>query len=503
MAITTDEDATQGQRMTLLAGIDLGTTKTTCIAIDAKSGELVARATTSSDAGRLPSSGDVASRSEWNADALIRCAIDCLRELTEMLGGRVSELAGLGVTGQQHGTVLVDSQRRPLTPFINWQDQRGNEPCSLAGEEGRTWIEVARRRLDEESTRRTGCRLNTGFLATTMFWLSENGQLPNRGTACFLPDLFAATLTESSIVTEPTNAGGSGVFDVASRQFDAESIGRLELSPSLFPKVQEADQQVGLVAASFARELGLPDSLPVFTAIGDHQASFLGSVANRHESILLNVGTGAQVAVFTEGNDYRAPIELRPFPISGNLLSNVGLPGGWSFQVVASLLRGIGCSMFEQNSDEFPYAKMTELAAAAASGSGGLQFVPTFSGTRSNPQQTGSLVGMTPGNLTPENFVRSVLEGMARGFREAYDQIVEVTGQGKTTLAGAGNGLRENAVLAESVAAEFGLTPQLGRHREEAARGAALIAAVGTGICGDLDEAGRTLIEYERQPRSR
>ncbi len=103
---------------------------------------------------------------------------------------------------------------------------------------------------------------------------------------------------------------------------------------------------------------------------------------------------------------------------------------------------------------------------------------------------------MTPGNLTPEHMALRFLEGMARGFREAYDQIVEVTGQGKSILVGAGNGLRENSVLAESVAAEFGLTPQLGRHREEAARGAALVAAVGTGICRDLDEAGRTLIAY-------
>jgi sugar (pentulose or hexulose) kinase len=482
--------------MTLLAGIDLGTTKTTCIAIDAESGDSVAKATASSDAGRLSSSNTVPGRSEWNVEALLRCAFACLGELAESLGGRTSELAGLGVTGQQHGTVLVDSQLRSLTPFMNWQDQRGNESCSITEEESRTWIEVARSRLDEETTKRTGCRLNTGFLATTLFWLSENGQLPANGTACFLADLFASTLTASPVVTEPTNAGGSGVFDVASRQFDAEAIERLGLSPSLFPTVQEADQRVGLISASFARELGLPDSLPVFTAIGDHQASFLGSVANRHESILLNVGTGAQVAVFTEDNGYRAPIELRPFPISGNLLSNVGLPGGWSFQVVAGLLRGIGCSIFEQESEDFPYSKMTELAAVAERGSGGLQFVPTFSGTRSNPRQTGSLVGMTPDNLTPENFVRSVLEGMARGFREAYDQIVEVTGQRKTTLVGAGNGLRENTVLAESVAAEFGLTPQLGGHQEEAARGAALIAAVGTGICRDLDEAGQKLIEY-------
>lgn len=480
--------------MPLLAGIDLGTTKTTCIAIDADSSEPVAKTTVSST-GRLGSSDVVAGRSEWDAESLLRCGFDCLRDLAEVLGDRADELAGLGVTGQQHGMVLVDLRKKPLTPFINWQDQRGNERCPISGEEDRTWVQVARSRLDEFTTHRTGCRLNTGFLATTLFWLSGNGGLPDGGTACFLADLFTATLTDSPIVTEPTNAGGSGVFDVARRQFDVEAIDRLGLSVSLFPPVQEANQKTGLITKTLADEFGLPDSLPVFTAIGDHQASFLGSVANRHESVLLNVGTGAQVAVFTEGNDYRAPIELRPFPISGNLLSNVGLPGGWSFQVVASLLRGIGCSIFERNSDEFPYARMTDLAAVASPGSGGLRFVPTFSGTRSNPHQTGSLVGMTPDNLTPENLIRSVLEGMARGYREAYDQIVEITGRRQRTLVGAGNGLRENAVLTATVATEFGLRPKRGQNQEEAARGAAIIAAVGTGICKDLDEAGQKLIQ--------
>lgn len=479
--------------MPILAGIDLGTTKTTCIAIDADSGELIAKATEPSSSGRMPGSIAVSGRSEWKTEVLLGCAFKCLRELTGKLGDRAGEVAGLGVTGQQHGTVVVDAQRSPLTPFINWQDQRGNEPCSLPGD-SRTWIDAARGRLDEVTTARTGCRINTGFMALTLFWLSKQGLLPRDGKACFLADLFAATLTESEVVTEPTNAGGSGVFDVASRQFDAEAIDRLELPPALFPDVQEASQKVGLVPKTLAREFGLPDALPVFPAIGDHQASFLGSVANRHQSALLNVGTGAQVAVFTGDREYRAPIELRPFPVSGNLLSNVGLPGGWSFQVVASLLRSLGGVLFEQNSAELPYTKMTQLAAAASPGSGGLVFVPTFSGTRLNPQQTGSLSGMTPENLTPENLVRSVLEGMARGFREAFDQIVEVTGRRPPTLVGAGNGLRENPVLVEAVAAEFGSALQLGQDQEEAARGAALIAAIGTGLCSDLDEAGQKLV---------
>ncbi|MFP6762657.1 MAG: FGGY-family carbohydrate kinase, partial [Planctomycetaceae bacterium] len=363
--------------MTLLAGIDLGTTKTTCIAIDSESGEVVATATVASS-GRLATSDTVTGRSEWDADSLLRCAFDCLNDLAVSLGDRASEIAGLGVTGQQHGTVLVNSRRESLTPFINWQDQRGNETCTIAGETGRSWIEVARNRLDGAVTRRTGCRLNTGFLATTLFWLSENGQLPENGTACFIADLFAAVLTNADVVTDPTNAGGAGVFNFSRRQFDLEAIERLGLEPTMFPRVQEARERVGFVEASFARQAGIPERLPVFTPIGDHQASFVGSVANRHESVLLNVGTGAQIAVFTEASDFQPPIELRPFPISGNLLSNVGLTGGWSYQVLAGLLQRIGVSLFSHNTDSVPYAAMTELAAAAQPGSGGLEFVPTF-----------------------------------------------------------------------------------------------------------------------------
>jgi sugar (pentulose or hexulose) kinase len=61
---------------------------------------------------------------------------------------------------------------------------------------------------------------------------------------------------------------------------------------------------------------------------------------------------------------------------------------------------------------------------------------------------------------------------------------------------GAGNGLRENRLLAQIVAAAFREPMRLPVHREEAAYGAALMAAVGTGVFPSLKEAGR-LIHYE------
>jgi len=476
----------------MLIGIDLGTTKSTCIVIDDASGQIVASAATPTK-GRHKTP-DHPGRSEWDAQAVVAGGIDCLKRISELLGDQVSKLTAIGITGQQHGTVIVDADLHPLSPFINWQDQRGNE-LSAGGDV--TWVDVARARLEDETVRRNGCQLHTGFLGTTVFWLAKNDQLPANGLACFIPELFGAWLTGTRPVTEPTCAGGAGVFDVVDRCWSDDSIAALDLNRSLFPDVVEADTRLGELTNSIANATGLPQGIPVYAAVGDHQASFVGSVADRHSTILLNVGTGAQVAVFTSKNDFAFPIELRPFPIAGNLLSNVGLPGGWQFQVFANFIQEIGEQLFDVRVEGPLYERLTGLAAAAAAGADGLICVPTFSGTRARPDQTGSLTGMTPQSLTLANLSRSVLEGMVQEFRKAWQQIAEVIGnEDRSSLVGAGNGLRENALLSQIVADDFGISPRVTAHREEAAFGAALIAGVGTGRFADLDEAG-SLIRYE------
>ncbi len=480
--------------MALVLGIDLGTTKTTCIAVDTQTGRLVANATAATSGNTTSESERARGYSEFDATKLIDCGIECLRKIADQLGPQTAQVVGLGITGQQHGMVVVDCDLKPLTPFINWQDQRGNEPSKNVG---MTWVEAANQRVSPELAHRTGCRLRTGFMATSLFWLAAQNRLPNQGTACFLMDVFAAALTNGTPATDPSCAGSAGVFDVPTRQWNQSVIEALGLSLNLFPAVREANQIVGKLTQEIATATGLPAGMPVFVPIGDHQASFLGSVADRHSSVLLNVGTGAQVAVFTPGSEYRPPIELRPFPIAGNLLSCVGLCGGWQFQVVEQFFRQVGEQVFGQTVDKPLYSVLTKLAENVPAGAADLSFVPTFSGTRANPTQRGSLTGLSAQNLTPGHFARSLIEGMAADYRAAYDLVLSVTGQPMTQLITAGNGLRENSLLAGIVAARFALQPRATRHREEAAFGAALIATVGTGICRDLNEAGR-LVAYDK-----
>jgi len=478
--------------MPIALGVDLGTTKITCIAVDALQGEILAVGSAANGANITRPEDQSRGFSEWNADLILATSLKCIRSVAEQLGTNASDVMAIGLTGQQHGMVLVDPVRRQaVSPLINWQDRRA---LQLQPDGRQTWLQAARNAIGPETWKRTGCWLHPGFMATTLYELSSRGQLPAQAQALFIMDFFAAILTGQNPVSEPSAAGSSGVFNVRTRQWDAESIAALGLPRSVFPEICEADRAVGNLTNQCAAQTGLAEGIPVFAAIGDHQASFLGSVADRHNSILVNVGTGAQVAVYTDGLSFELPIELRPFPFGGNLLSNVGLAGGWSYQVLEQFFRNTAESMFQIEPEAKLYETMTRLAAGISAGADGLRCEPRFAGTRLDPTVRGSMTGLSPQNFTAAHLARAVLEGMSRSLHEGFLAIQKITEQSPGALIAAGNGLRENQLLSQIVSQAFGLPMTFTKHREEAAYGASIVASVAAKLYPNLDGATKAMI---------
>lgn len=484
--------------MPIVLGVDLGTTKITCIAVDALKGEILAVGFATNSANITRPEDQSRGFSEWNAGLILTDSLGCIRSVVEQLATQASDVVAIGITGQQHGVVLVDSVRREaVSPLINWQDRRALQPQPDGKQ---TWLQAARNAIGPETWKRTGCWLHPGFMATTLFELSIRGQLPAQAQALFIMDFFAAMLTGQNPVSEPSAAGSSGVFNVQTRQWDEEAIAALGLSRSLFPEICEANRAVGKLIGECATQTGLREGVPVFAAIGDHQASFLGSVADRRNSILVNVGTGAQVAVFTDGLDFELPIELRPFPFGGNLLSNVGLSGGWSYQVLEQFFRNTAGSMLQIEPEAKLYETMTRLAANIPAGADGLRCEPRFAGTRLDPTVRGSITGLSPQNFTAAHLARAVLEGMSQSLHEGFLAIHQITRHSPGNLTAAGNGLRENRLLAQIVSQAFGLPMTFTRHREEAAFGAAIVASVGANLYPSLDAATKAMIHLADSP---
>ncbi len=452
--------------MSIVLGVDLGTTKITALALDMANGDLLASSTTLNQAETTSAADKALGYSEWDARRIAESGCGCLRDVAGQLHERLGDVSGIGITGQQHGTLLVDAAGTPLTDFINWQDRRA---ASLVPE--------VLHRAGPERPRRTGCRLAAGYMGPTLFWMKRHGLLPARSLACFLMDYFAALMTGQTPVTDPTCAASSGLLDVTNNAWDVDLLAALDLPAALFPEVRPSGEVIGGLTPEMASATGLPSGLPVCVGIGDNQASFVGAVGDPAGAVLVNVGTGGQVAAFSEGFGFDPMLETRPFPRGGYLLVSAGLCGGASYAALERFFRQVGEAFFGVGSGEPLYALMNRLAEESPSGAGEVVCEPFFNGTRASPELRASWSGVSLDNFTPAFMTRALLEGMARAFRTGYARM----GQGASRLIGAGNGLRENPLLARIVSETFGLPLIFPRHREEAAWGAALVASAGLG----------------------
>ena len=121
--------------MSLLIGIDIGTTTITSLVVNGEDGRILHSTTTVNDARYADRPQG---RSEWNADRIVAQTIRCLQDVGTFLESQSPDFIGIGMTGQQHGMVLVDSHLHAVSPLINWQDQRGNEPHP----DGGSYVEV-------------------------------------------------------------------------------------------------------------------------------------------------------------------------------------------------------------------------------------------------------------------------------------------------------------------------------------------------------------------------
>ncbi len=470
--------------MTFLLGIDIGTTTITSIAVEADTGRIVQSATTSNDARHQDRP---TGRSEWDAERIITQVIECVKNVVQLLGSEASQVAGIGLTGQQHGMVLVDHDLDPISPYINWQDQRGNE----TGDDGVPLIESLTRRLSDDQYYQHGCFPRTGFMNVTLSWLAAHNQLPSNCKAAFIMDLVASRLCQAPLVSDPTAAGSGGLFNIHTNQWNTDALNAIGVPPDVLPEISSVDKQVGTVASDVAAATGLPQGIPVFVAIGDNQASFLGSVADRHTQLSINVGTGGQVSAYSDSTGQHPALEVRPFPYGGYLLANVGACGGRSFAALESFFQAVARELFAVEPAEPVYQRMIDLAADISAAETGLTCSPLFTGTRQDPTQRATWTGLSPDNFTPALMIRSLLEGMASTFNLGFAAILSCGVTGITEIVGAGNGIRENAVLQECIESQFNMNVLKPKHREEATFGAAITAAIGCGILSDLSDSSR------------
>ncbi len=478
-------------RTSIFFGLDAGTTSMSAVALEAASGEVLGTVSLPNDAARSPAAG----RSELDLDALTALATRALRTLRDACGHEAG-VAGIGVTGQMHGLALLGLDGRALAPAITWQDARS---LDVAGGGETHLARFVRLAGGPAAFCRAGCLPAAGYTGVLLHALAQGGALPTcPAVACTIPDALVSALCGCPPHTDPSDAASTGLYDVPGGCWDVALVERVGLEASLLPPVRQAGQPAGGLLPGLAAASGLRAGLPVTTALGDNQASFLGSVRRPRVTLLANVGTGAQVSAWMPAwvppDGRPAGLEVRPFPGGGYLLVGAELCGGASLAALADLFSGIGRDLFGSTRDASSlYPRLVELAAKVPTGADGLRLGPWFTGSRRDAARRATLSGLATTNLTAGHLTRALFEGLAEALGDLAADMTPILATRRTPaprhLVGAGNALRLNAVLRSALSERLGLPVELPACAEPAAAGAGLLAAVGCGALPTVQDA--------------
>ncbi len=449
-----------------ILGIDIGTTTVTALILDTRSKEILKSQTLKNDSFI---EGEAYEKLQ-DPEKIINTVRDAVNSVTNSV-----KIDAIGVTGQMHGIVYLDKSYKPCSPLMIWQDERGNEQYR----NGETYAEFL--------TAETGIKAASGFGLTTHFYNIKNGLVPeNSVMLCTIHDYLVSVLTGEKPVTHSSDAQSLGFFDLENLCFNEEALKIAEIDKSFLPEVLTGTEIAGETNCDF-----LPAKIPVSVAIGDNQASFLGSVSNPECSVLVNVGTGSQVSFMTTETKTTVG-EIRPLTEDKYIFVGSSLCGGRAYAILKNFFSL--CADMLGGGDEDLYKKMDSLSENIFNLDNPLNVNCEFCGTRENPEKRGFIENIGADNLTPQHLICGVLKGVCCELFGMYIKAKKPQGFIPKELVCSGNGLRKSEVWRSIFSKEFHLDTSLPKHSEEAAVGACVFAGAASKIFKNLQESQDNLL---------
>ncbi len=447
--------------MTLLLGLDIGTSATKGILVD-PDGSVVAHSERPMHLS-TPKAGWVEEDpAGWWENAASLC-----RELVAR--GPVS---AVGVSGMVPAVVLLGEAGRPLRPSIQQNDARAG-------------VEVAALREDLAGgaiLARTGSAITQQSVGPTALWLARHEPAVWRDTRTILGsyDYVKLRLTGQRGV-ERNWALESGLYDLGTGAWAPDICAAAGIDMGLLPSVRRADEVVGTVTASAAAETGLPAGIPVVAGSADHVASAFAAGLIRDGDMLVKLGSAGDILLASDQPlvDERLYLDFHLVP--GKYLPNGCMASSGTFIRWFQRELGGGVALEQLDAE----------ADAAGPGGGGIVALPYLLGEKTPINDTaarGAFVGIHLAHGRGHLF-RAVLESTAFGFRhhvEVFAELGRAPRRVRVTNGGAQSRLWKQ-VVADVL--DLRLETVAGGGGSEL--GAAYAAGVGSGAFDSWDEIDR------------
>jgi autoinducer 2 (AI-2) kinase len=407
---------------------------------------------------------------------------ECVREALAAPGVDAAAVAAVSSTSMREGMVLYDRGGHEIWACPNVDSRAGEEAVEL---------------------------IESGDARTIYFqggdWVSITAPARFRWIARHEPDVFAAiahvgmlsdwilTRLSGEFVTDPSAGSSSGMFELEQRDWSDRVVGLLGLPRDVLPPVLDPGSVVGTVTARAAAETGLRAGTPVVVGGADTQLALVGiGLTEPHRHTVIG-GSFWQATVTSD------LVRLDPECRLRTLCHTV--PGQWMTEGIG-FYSGLAMRWFRDGfcdaeraaaaaTGADPYALMEALAAQAPPGSGGVV------GLFSNVMDAKRWVQTAPGFLGfdiadpaasgKKECIRAIEEAAAYAVRGHYEIVREVAGRPVDEVVFTG-GASKGDLWPRILADVLGVPVRVPEVRESTALGAAMYAAVGAELAGDVAE---------------
>ncbi len=381
-----------------LLGLDLGTSAVKALAVSER-GDVLGEASQPYGIDRPhPNWAEQDPRIWWQQT----CA--AIQQLLQDSALDPQALAGIALSGQMHGTVLLDAAQTPVRNALIWAD-------------GRSTAQVAA--LEATLTREaivamTGNRPAVGFMALSLAWLHDHERERMQQVAhVLLPKDYLGLCLTGELVSEPSDASATLLLDLRKRDWSPTMIAAVNADLRWLPRIAQSNEVIGQLTARAAEVTGLRAGTPIVAGGGDTHCAALSLGVVDAQRVAITIGTAAQVFV---------PTAQPVIDQQGRLHTLCHcVPDTW--HVMGAHLNGGLClawvaSLWPDTSIE----TLLHEAATIPANSAGLVFLPYLQGERTphfDANARGVFLGLSAAHGRA-HLVRAVLEGVAFALCDSW-----------------------------------------------------------------------------------
>ena len=400
------------------------------------------------------------------------------QEALNKAGIRAADVAAIGITNQRETTLVWNRlSGEPLCNAIVWQDRRTESTCATLRQRG----------FETLVRDRTGLVIDAYFSGTKLKWLLDNvpgaRDAAGRGELAFgtVDSWLGWQLTGGAVhATDVSNASRTMLFDIHRNRWDDDLLAMLDIPREVLPAVHASSHAYGHTSADL---FGAP--IAIGGIAGDQQSALFGQACFTSGLAKNTYGTGCFMLMHTGEQCHAssnglittsaAQINDTPeFALEGSVFV-----GGAVVQWLRDGLQAIRGSEAVQG------------LAESVPGSGGVLFVPAFTGLGApywKPGARGAILGLSRGT-TVAHIARAALESIAFQSAALLQAMSRDLGDsGGVTELRVDGGACVNNLLMQFQADLLGIPVVRPQVIETTALGAAYLAGLSCGVYAGIDE---------------